>query len=85
MVFLDQDGIEQTDAVIVPTAAADGVFLCEPKPGYRFPGVEYPAGCARHGSYVIRGYGRGRRQQLQKVKCRSLRSKYRTGRAGHIQ
>ncbi len=40
VVFLDQEGVVETDAMVVAAAAGYGVFLCQTQAGQGFAGVE---------------------------------------------
>ncbi|MNJ56847.1 hypothetical protein D3C77_524110 [compost metagenome] len=68
VVFLDQEGIEQTDAMVVTAAASDGVLLCQAQARQGLAGVEqFDLGI---GDFVrkklcMRGHARKHLQEVQ--------------------
>ena len=72
VVFLDQDRVEQADAMIRAAAAAHGVFLREPQPRDRLARVEDAAPGARDGLDVSAGQRRGCGKRLQEVERSSF-------------
>ena len=74
VVFLDQDGIEQTHAMVHTTADTHCVFLCTAEPRHGLARVEDAgAGCAQ-GSDIATGKRGSTRQGLQKIKCAAFAS-----------
>jgi len=43
VVFLDEDGVEQSQPMILAAAHPDGILLRRSEPGYGFAGVEHAA------------------------------------------
>ena len=70
VVFLDQHGVVQADAVIGAAAHAHGVFLCQAQPGQRLAGVDDLRACAAHRFDIGRRLGR----HAQLSSCRKLRA-----------
>ncbi len=72
VVFLDQHGIEQADAVILTAAASHRVFLRQPQAGESFSRVEDDRAGTVDGGHVFRGLRRGGGQCLQKIQRGAL-------------
>lgn len=67
VVFLDQEGIPEADAVIVAAAAGNGVLLSQPQPGQGLAGIEQTDLGVGHPSGVVSAAGGDAGQCLQPV------------------
>ncbi|MOA09783.1 hypothetical protein D3C78_1296370 [compost metagenome] len=67
VVFLDQEGVIQADAVVVATAAGYGVLLRQAQPRQRFAGVEQLDLSLGHEVRQVLRAGRHAGEQLQEV------------------
>jgi hypothetical protein len=67
VVFLDEHGVEQADAMVVAAAGAHGIFLREAQAGQGLARIEDLRARAAHGVDVRRGDRRRRRQRLQEI------------------
>ena len=72
MVFLDQNCIVQTQAMIAAAAALDGVFLCQTQAGKCFSGINDLRPGVGNGVSILPCLGRYARKQLQKCQCLTL-------------
>jgi hypothetical protein len=81
VVFLDENRIEQTDAVIRAAAALHGVLLRNPQSRNRLARVEDPALRALEGVDVRARHRRGCGKHLQEVERASLAREQRASRA----
>lgn len=72
MVFLDQEGVVEADAVVLAAAAEHGVFLAGAQAGKGFSGVEDGDLAAGHGIRVAAGGGGGTHQGLQEIQGSAL-------------
>lgn len=72
VVFLDQKGVVQADAVVVAAAAADRVFLCQTQAGNGLARIQQFHPRAGHLAGVAGGEGGGAGEGLQKIQRRAL-------------
>ncbi|MCY1400096.1 hypothetical protein D9M71_151690 [compost metagenome] len=81
VVFLDQEGVVEADAVVVAAAAGDRVFLRQTQAGQGLAGVEQFHAGAFHQVGVVAGAAGGAGEQLQEVQCAALAAEQGAGRA----
>jgi len=85
MIVLDQNHVEQTDPVIFPAAAGNGVFFKPPPAGCGFARVENLRARALDGIHELRGQGRNAGKPLDKIQRDTLGAQNGAGRAGDFQ
>ena len=85
VVVLDENHVEQTDAMILPTAASDGVFLKSPPAGRGFSGVKNLSGRPADRFNKLRGCRRNSRKPLEKIQRDALGAQDGAGRTGNFQ
>ncbi|MNJ57076.1 hypothetical protein D3C77_526510 [compost metagenome] len=85
MVFLDQEGIEQTDAVVVAAAARHCVLLRQAQARQGLAGVEQLDLGIGHLVGKKLGVSRHAREQLQEVQRAALAGQQRTSRAFEVK
>jgi hypothetical protein len=79
VVLLDQDGVEQTDAVIFAPATTHRIFLCVPQAGEGLSCIEDNRAGAFHGlDELSRPAGRAG-QGLQEIECGAFTTEYGAG------
>ncbi len=83
MVFLDEDGIMQSQAVVVTTATAHGVFLGQPQARDGLAGVEEAHRQIGDGKSIPAGAGGGAREGLEEVHGGALSGEKGAGGALH--
>ncbi|MNP07605.1 hypothetical protein D3C76_996340 [compost metagenome] len=81
MVFLDQEGVVEADAVVVAAAAGDGVLLRQAQAGEGLAGVEQFHPGAFHQVGVVAGAGGGAGEQLEEVQGAAFAAEQGAGRA----
>ena len=72
MVLLDQKGVVQAQAMVVATATAHRIFLCQSQARQGLAGVEQLHRVVAHQIGKLSRAGCGRRERLQKVECSAL-------------
>src|SRR5690606_23606057 len=75
MVFLDQNTVMQTHALIFSAADCDCIFLCQAQPWQGFPGVVNLRARALDGIDIMACRGGGSRERLQKIQGAALGGK----------
>ena len=83
MVFLDQESVEQTDAVIVAAAAGDCVLLCQAQAGKGLAGIQQFDPGTFHQIGKIPAAGRSGGQRLDEIQRAALTGQQAAGRAAH--
>ncbi|MNC22843.1 hypothetical protein D3C75_708500 [compost metagenome] len=78
MVFLDQEGVVQADAVVVATAASHCILLRQAQAGQGLAGVQQAHLGAFHQVGQEARTGGDPRQHLQEVQCTALTTEQRT-------
>ena len=68
VVFLDQNGVVQANAVVGTATCANRIFLRQPQAGQRFSGVNNLRPRAAHPFYVNGGFAGHSAEHLQKIK-----------------
>src|SRR3546814_7892043 len=85
VVFLDQEGVVQTDAVVVAATAGNGILLRQAQPGYGLARIEQThAGPVDH-VRVVTTASRHTRQQLQKIQRTALAGEQRPRRPREME
>jgi hypothetical protein len=79
VVFLDEEGVEQADAVVVTAATAHRVLLGDAQAGDGLAGIQQPHAGARDLVGVVPAAGGGARQQLQEIQSAALAGEQRAG------
>ena len=72
MIVLDQNHVEQTDAMILPAAAGNRVFFKPPPAGRGFARVENFCVCAANGLDKLRGQSRNAGKPLDEIQRDAL-------------
>ncbi|MCY1412629.1 hypothetical protein D9M71_280410 [compost metagenome] len=85
VVFLDEEGIVEADAVVVAAAAGHGVFLRQAQAGQGLAGVEEFHLGAFHQFHVVADAGGDARQALEEVQRAALAAEQGAGRAFEVE